>query len=158
MQKKDSIKKYQLSLSRKFGVVVENSDLLNISLTGYLKTIKFQIIDSFIINLILMNINKNDENSEFIHNLDLDANTENSLREYLIKHKRDVVDYIISEGELVNTNLYEFYLHYVPYELNEIEKNLFLDGYINMITDSHGTEVSFQKRKKLENILSINQD
>ena len=49
-----------------------------------------------------------------------------------------------------NTYLYQLYLQYLPDQLNEVEKNILLDGYLHMLIDLQDDNIATENRLSLE--------
>lgn len=115
---------------------------------------KFHSIDEFAQRLVMCK--KIDQDEYFRFRLNLDGTEEMALREYLLKRKSFVVKYIFSrESFSPYTHLYQLYLQYLSYELNEVEKDFLLDGYIHMLADLQGDSYAATKRKSLEKKLNL---
>ena len=65
----------------------------------------------------------------------------------MFRYKKTYFDY---------SYLYQLYLDFIPFCLNEVEKSLLLDGYINIVTDLKGHNISKERRITLERRLNIN--
>ena len=118
--------------------------------------VRFQSIDEFSQRLVRTKEHNQDEFFRF--KLNLDSDEISMLREYLLKRKSFVISYILKRGSFSpNTNLYQLYLQYLPYQLNEIEKNILLDGYMHMLNDLHGygDNCITKKRLSLEKKLNL---
>lgn len=151
------IKNYQLSIKEKIGILFSNFEF-GIPITESLKSAKFQTIDEFVDRIMFIHGKNCDRNQDFQFIIDMGPSTEEDVKKYLIEHKKFVLDYITSRENFKASHIYQLYLEYIPYVLNEVEKSILLDGYITMLTDLQGTEVSCEKRKRLEKRLHINQD
>ena len=115
---------------------------------------KFQSIDEFVQRLVLGKEKEQDEYFRF--SLNLDSLEENSLKEYLSKRKAFVVKYILSRGSYAPyTHLYQLYLQYLPYELEDTEKSILLGGYIHMLADLQGEDYAIKKRGQLAKKLNL---
>ena len=153
--KQIGIKNYQLSIKDKLDILLRNYDLGMFVET--LKLTKFVSIDEFATRLVYFHDKNHSNEQDFVFTANLEPALENELRKYLIKHKKFIFDYTISQEQFINSHIYQLYLQYIPYELTMIEKSVFLDAYINMVTDLRGNVISEEKRKKLEKSLHINQ-
>lgn len=150
--KKSSLAKYKLSQSEVIKLCVINYDFCD-SLTDLTDFVRFKTIDGFANRLIMGLNHKEDENYRF--SLDIDESQKNELSDYLLKKKSFVVNYIIKSGSFSPyTHLYQLYLQYLPTKLNEVEKNIFLAGYIDMLEDLHGIDYS-NKKIALEKTLNL---
>lgn len=156
---KSEIKKYESTFREKAYTVLENYEF-GMPIIESLKDAKFQIINNFADRLILFsNYPKNfNKDQDFVFTMELDSKTLRELKIYLKKHKDFLFDYTVSKDNFIPSYLYQLYLQYVPYILTEVEKNVFLDAYISMLTEIKGSNISNQKRKRLEDRLSINTD
>ncbi len=115
---------------------------------------KFQSIDEFAKRLVLGK--EKEQNDDFRFHLNLDDAEEMALQEYLLKQKSFVVQYIFSRGSyLPYTHLYQLYIQYLAYHLNDIEKSFLLDGYIQMLATLQGEDYARTKRICLENKLGL---
>lgn len=124
------------------------------SLIDITEWVKFQSIDEFAQRFIMSKEHKLGD--DFYFNLNLDGNEENALRNYLLKRKSFVVKYILNGKSFSPyTHLYQLYLQYLPDQLNEIEKNVLLAGYLHMLTDIQGDNYAATKRISLEKKLNL---
>ena len=124
------------------------------SLIDITEWVKFQSIDEFAQRLVMTKAHNQDELFRF--NLHLDDNEENDLRDYLLKRKSFVVRHILNRKSFSpNTHLYQLYLQYLPDQLNEVEKNILLDGYLHMLVDLQGGIYATEKRLSLEKKLNL---
>lgn len=115
---------------------------------------RFQSMDEFAQRLVRCKEKEQDECFRFC--LNLDRSEENALQEYLLKRKAFVAKYILSRGSYSPyTHLYQLYLQYLPYDLEDVEKSILLDGYINMLADLQGENYAITKRRQLEKKLKI---
>lgn len=120
------------------------------------KLLKYREIDNLLNDLVIDCADYN-KKQDFLYTIEyVDSYTLEELKQYLIKHKKFIIDYIVSNGFFPNTHIYQLYLQYIPEELSEVEKNILLDGYISMLSELKGKNISFEKRKKLEKTLHIN--
>lgn len=158
MKNENNIKKYQLSLAEKTRILFRNFQPFEVPVVESLKATKFDTIDDFVDRIMYDHDKDNSDDQDFIFTIDMEPNLEESLKEFLIKHKKFILEYTISQEFFYSSHIYQLYLEYIPYELTNIEKSIFLDAYINMVTDLRGNKVSDEKRKRLEKRLSINQD
>lgn len=97
------------------------------------------------------------EDELFRFRLNLNAEEEMDLKSLLFRRKNIVFNYIFTYGSFSPyTHLYQFYLQYIPYKLNEVEKSIFLDGYLHMLTDLLANdEFVTSKRTALEKKLNL---
>lgn len=124
------------------------------SLVDITKWVKFQAIDEFAVRLVMTKEHNQDEFFRF--NLNLDDNEEKVLRNFLLKRKSFVVSYILNRKSFSpNTHLYQLYLQYLSDQLNEVEKNILLDGYLHMLADLQGDNYAITKRSVLEKKLNL---
>jgi len=124
------------------------------SLLEITEWVKFQAMDEFAQRLVRAKKCSKDET--FLFNLILDDNEEKSLYNYLLKRKEFVIKYIFNRKSFSpNTHLYQLYLQYLPSQLNEVEKNILLDGYMNMLKKLYGDNCIAQKRLFLEKNLNL---
>ncbi len=94
---------------------------------------RFQSIDELSQRLVMNKPKEKDEDFRF--RLTLNVNEEMNLQDYLLKRKKFIVNYIYKRGSFSpGTHLYQFYLQYLPHELNEVEKNILLDGYMLLLS------------------------
>ena len=56
----------------------------------------------------------------------------------------------------MGSHLYQLYLQFLVYELNDEEKKVFLENYIEMVKDLRGENIANQKNNRLEKTLCIN--
>ena len=154
---KGSLKIYQVSFKEKIKYALRNYDE-TISIKKNVEETKFYSLDELADRIMYHHDKNNDNNQDFLFSLSIKPELENELKEYLIKNKEFILDYIVFKTEFINTHLYQLYLEYIPYELTEIEKSILLDGYIKMITDLRGKNVAIQKRIRLEKRLNLNTD
>lgn len=154
---KSSLKIYQVSFKEKIKYALRNYDE-TISIKKNVEETKFYSLDELADRIMYHHDKNNDNNQDFLFSLSIKPELENELKEYLIKNKEFILDYIVFKTEFINTHLYQLYLEYIPYELTEIEKSILLDGYIKMITDLRGKNVAIQKRIRLEKRLNLNTD
>ena len=154
---KSSLKIYQVSFKEKIKYALRNYDE-TISIKKSVEETKFYSLDELADRIMYHHDKNNDNNQDFLFSLSIKPELENELKEYLIKNKEFILDYIVFKTEFINTHLYQLYLEYIPYELTEIEKSILLDGYIKMITDLRGKNVAIQKRIRLEKRLNLNTD
>lgn len=151
------IQKYELSLGSKTKIFVENYEF-GMPIIETLKSVKFRSVDEFANSLVLERADYN-QKQDFLYCIyDPKSYIIKELKQYLIKHKKFIIDYIVSIGFFPNTHIYQLYLQYIPEELTEVEKNILLDGYISMLTELKGNDISLEKRKRLEQTLHINLD
>lgn len=150
--KNTGLNKYKLTRKEVIKLCVINYEFGE-SLANFNDFVKFQTINGFANRLIMGIDHKDDENYRF--SLNLDANEENSLRDYLLKRKSFVVNHIMKSGSFTPyTHLYQLYLQYLPDKLNDVEKNILLVGYINMLEDLYGIDYT-EKRASLEKKLNL---
>ena len=154
---KSSLKIYQVSFKEKIKYALRNYDE-TISIKKSVEETKFYSLDELADRIMYHHDKNNDNNQDFLFSLSIKPELENELKEYLIKNKEFILDYIVFKTEFINTHLYQLYLEYIPYELTEIEKSILLDGYIKMITDLRGKNIANQKRIRLEKRLNLNTD
>lgn len=150
--KNNSLDKYKLTRKEVIKLYVINYEFGE-PVANLNDFVKFQTINEFADRLIMGIDHKDDENYRF--SLNLDANEKNSLRDYLLKNKSFVGNHIKKSGSFTPyTHLYQLYLQYLPDKLNDVEKTIFLAGYINMLEDLHGIDYT-EKRASLEKILNL---
>lgn len=147
-----SIEKYKLSTTQIALLWLTNYEACS-SLKDSFYFIKYYSINEFA-NHFVMSHPKMEDSMDFRFRLVLDANETNSLKSYLLSNKDFVVKYILSNDYFEGTHLYQLYLQYLSYELTDIEKYLFLDGYFHMMTNLYGKDYTLQ-RKKLEKELRL---
>ena len=124
------------------------------SLVDSTEWVKFQSIDEVANRLVRTKEHNQDEFFRFC--LNLDRNEEKELGEYLLKRKSFFISYILKRGSFSpSTHLYQLYLQYLPSQLNEVEKNILLDGYMNMLKKLYGDNCIAQKRLFLEKNLNL---
>lgn len=110
---------------------------------------KFQSMDKFVQRLVMCKEKAQDEYFRFC--LNLVESEKKALQEYLLKRKSFVVKYILSrESYSPYTHLYQLYLQYLQYELEDVERNILLEGYTRMLTDLYGENYAIKKRGQLE--------
>lgn len=152
-----AITKYELPLGRKMKIFVENYEF-GMPIIETLKSVKYKAIDEFANNLVLAHADY-DKKQDFLYVIDDPKFTIiKDLKLYLVEHKDFIINYIVSNGFFPNSHIYQLYLQYIPEELNEVEKNILLDGYISMLSEIKGNKISLEKRKILEQTLHINLD
>lgn len=151
-----SLKIYQIPLWNKVKRIFESYEF-GIPVQVSLKDAKFVIINDFADKIILMCDKDTNENQDFFFNLNLEPEKVNDLRIFLSKQKNFIFKYITSKDYFINSHIYQLLLQYIPYELTDVEKSVFLDAYINMTTDLRGSVIADEKRKRLEKNLNINQ-
>lgn len=158
MSKNDSIKRYNLSANDKLHRlrIVFSNPVHGNTVVDYLKDTKYDIINNFISKMVSVNQVQHNKNQDFMFILDLKPQEENELKEYLIKHKDFIIQYLKSNKYFPDSHIFQLYLQYIPDELTEEEKNIFLDAYINM-ANSYGIKVADKDKKKLEYTLNMNQ-
>ncbi len=150
--KKSSLDKYKLSRKEVIKLCVINYDFGD-TLTDITDFVRFQALNGFADRLIMGKNHKEDENYRF--SLDLDKDETSELCDYLLKKKSFVVNHIIKSGSFSpHTHLYQLYLQYLPTKLNEVEKNIFLAGYIDMLEDLYAIDYS-NKKINLEKVLNL---
>lgn len=154
---KNNIKKFELPLNQKIKMVFEHCEL-GTPIVETLKNVRFQTIDEFASRVMQAHKSDFSENQDFAFTIKPEPETINQLREYLVKNKKFVYNYTISQEHFINSHIYQLYLQYIQYKLTNVEKSVFLDAYISMITDLKGNVISDEKRKRLERRLQINQD
>lgn len=116
--------------------------------------VKFQAIDEFVQRLVMFKECNKDEHFRFT--LSLNDNEVNMLRDFLLKRKAFVISHILKrESFSPNTHLYQLYLQYLPDKLNEVEKNILLDGYLHMLGDLQGSDYAATKRPSIEKKLNL---
>lgn len=81
------------------------------------------MLDNFADRLIYDYDKNNDDDQDFLFTIDMKPSTEEAVKDYLIKQKQFVLDYIILTGYFMNSHLYQLYLEYIPYKLTDIEKS-----------------------------------
>ena len=135
----------------------KDSDVFVIPSKGELYDSKFMLINQKAEEFTNQCDRITENHTGFIYIFETDPFLTNDFRQFLIKHKEFIIKYILLRGDFTGTHLYQLYLQYVPYILSDAEKSLFLDAYINMLTNKHGTPISMEKRQTLEKLLGINQ-
>ncbi len=115
--------------------------------------VKYFGINEFV-NRFVMSHSKIEDNIGFRFRLVIDAEETNALKSYLLSNKDFVAKYILSNDYFEGTHLYQLYLQYLSYELTDVEKYLFLDGYFHMMADLYAKDYTLQ-RKKLEKELRL---
>ena len=154
-KQKSSIKKYQLSIKEKTKILFQNYEF-GMPIISSLKNTKFDTIDEFADRLVFYN--ERDKDQDFLFTVQIESELEQYVKKYLIKRKKFVYNYTTENENFLNSHIYQLLLQYIPYELTDVEKSIFLDAYINMVTDLRGNSISEQRRKRLEKRLNINQD
>lgn len=153
MKKSNGLIRYQLTKIQLLLLWLKNYEFGE-SLIDITRWVKFYALDESINRLIMNSQKCGDENFRFKLNLSLDE--EDSLCTYLLERKDFVIRYIIDRKSFEPyTHLYQLYLQYLPYELDEIEKNIFLEGYFLMLSDLYGKDyrkdkVRVQKKLNME--------
>ncbi len=118
------------------------------SLRDITEWVRFQAIDEFAQKLVLNKSHNKDNFFDF--RINLEASEESTLCDYLLKRKSFVIRYILKRGSFSpNTYLYQLYLQYLPDQLNEIEKNILLEGYLHMLRELQGENYADGKRLSL---------
>lgn len=124
------------------------------SLTDVTEWVKFHSIDKLVDKLVMTKEHNPDEFFRF--SLNLDGNEESDLRDYLLNRKTFVINHILKRRSFSpGTHLYQLYLQYLPDQLNEVEKNILLDGYLHMLAELYGDNPIMQKRLPLEKKLNF---
>lgn len=149
------IKRYKLSLRDKTKILFQNYES-GTPIIETLQNAKFDTIDEFANRLSYCT--DRERKTDFLFELKLEPETIEPLKDYLRKQKKFIYDYTTSRTEFLDSPIYQLLLQYIPNELTDMEKNMFLDSYINMITSSRGRGISEERRKKLEKRLNINQN
>lgn len=94
----------------------------------------------------------------FSFTLKLDDQELNSLRWFLSKRKKFVINYILNrESFSPYTHLYQLYIQYLPDELSEPEKVFMLEGYYRMLIDLRGESIADAQRISIEKKLHLKQ-
>lgn len=143
----------KIPLSTKISLWTNNFDINPIEAA---KRAKYDCINYYVNKLVETHDKKTSENDIFRFVLLMEPKEINNLRYFLKKHKKFIINHIKENGSFSPSHLYQFYLYYIPYELTEFEKYVFLNGYISTLTDIKGPSFSNQKRKKLEQVLGLN--
>ena len=124
------------------------------SLIDITEWVKFKSIDELVDKLVMTKEHNPDE--FFYFSLNLDGNEESELRDYLLNRKTFVTSYILKRRSFSpGTHLYQLYLQYLSDQLNEVEKNILLDGYLHMLAELYGDDSIMQKRFSLEKKLNL---
>lgn len=124
------------------------------SLIDITEWVKFKSIDELVDKLVMTKEHNPDEFFRF--SLNLDGNEESELRDYLLNRKTFVISHILKRRSFSpGTHLYQLYLQYLPDQLNEVEKNILLDGYLHMLIDLQGSNYANEKRLSLEKKLNL---
>lgn len=148
------IKRYELSIKDKTKIWFQNYEF-GMPIVETLKNTKFDTITEFADRLSYYHDREKEQ--DFLFTLQLEPEIIEPLKEYLKRHKKFIYNYTISKEKFLSSYVYQLFLQYIPYELTDVEKSVFLDAYINMVTDMRGRTISDQRRKLLEKKLSINQ-
>lgn len=156
MKENKNMKKYELSKMEKLILWLENCEYGDYFYES-IKWAKFQSINECIDKFVTMH-EENEDKSDYHFTLTLDHAEEEALKQYLLKNKDFVIEYIVSTGYTLGTHLHQLYLQYIPDKLNDVEKGVFLNGYIRMLEDLHGESYSFQRRHHLEQKLHLIND
>ena len=151
MKNSNNIKKYQLSNKEKILLGLNNWELDTINT---INLVKFYSLEYFAELMVLSHNKSNDPKQNFEFTLIIEPNLEEELKKYLLKYKDFVIRYIVSEGYVHNSYLYQLYLQYASYYLTDIEKIIFLNCYANTISRTKGSDYALQKRKTLEKKLN----
>ena len=141
------MKKYKLSTIRLSLLWLQNYDARP-SFQDSFRFVKFESMEACIDYFVNRHAKVQDEN-DFRFRLLLDTNETEALECYLLDNKDFFINYIQKEGYFVGTHLYQLYLQYLFYKLNQVEISLFLDGYFHMMSNLYGKDYTLQ-RKKLE--------
>lgn len=124
------------------------------SLIDITEWVKFQSIDELVDKLVMTKEHNPDEFFRF--SLNLDDKEESELRDYLLNRKTFVISHILKRKSFSpGTHLYQLYLQYLSDQLNEVEKNILLDGYLHMLAELYGDDPIMQKRFSLEKKLNF---
>ncbi len=116
----------------------------------------YQAIDDFSRRLVMARRDKGD--GAFSFTLKLDDQELNSLRWFLSKRKKFVINYILNrESFSPYTHLYQLYIQYLPDELSEPEKVFMLEGYYRMLIDLRGESIADAQRISIEKKLHLKQ-
>ncbi len=146
------LSKYLLSKSEVIILWLNNYEFGE-SLIDVTNWTKFAIMDEFAQRLVMCNEKEPDEYFRF--RLLLNESEENAIRDYLSKNRFFALKYICTRKSFEPyTHLYQLYLQYLSYELNEIEKSILLDGYLHMLADLQANNIG-QKRIMLERKLNL---
>lgn len=152
-KEKNLLKKYEPSILEKM-IIFFNTYEFGDNLVNGINSAKYIYLDSFAENLMIDQKSKKDD--DFLYTLELDPVLATQLRKYLLKQKKFYIKQVMAKESFDYTYLYQLFLQIIPYELNDIEKHLLLDGYINVVTDLMGHTVSHERRRLLEKKLNIN--
>jgi len=150
----NNIKKYKLSTNEKILLWLNNYELGE-SIIDSIRFARYCAMDQFASRMVKSNNKDFTEGQDFLFTLSLDQITEIQLKKYLLKQKKVILNHIIKRGYNLGSHLYQFYLQYMCDELDNVEKNIFLEKYVNMVKDIKGEEIADQKRKTLEKTILI---
>lgn len=149
------IQEYQLSISEKKRILIKNFKL-GVPLTETLNIIKFEKVDEFV-NRVVYSYDRKMEH-DFLFTLQLQVEEVEYLKLFLLKYKKFIYNCVTTKDEFFNSHIFQLFLQYIPNELTEVEKSVFLDAYIKMLTELRGNAFSCQTRRILEKKLNINQN
>ena len=120
-----------------------------------IKFARYYAMDEFASNIVASNDRDFSEEQDFLFTISLDTTTENQLKRYLLKLKKLILKHISTRGYYMGSHLYQLYLQFLFCELNDKEKKIFLENYIEMVKDLRGEYIANQKNRCLEKRLSI---
>ncbi len=149
---RDTIKKYKLPATRVALLWLENYEVCPSFKDSYYFA-KYESLNTFIDNFVKDHPKVEDENG-LRFQLILNPIETEVLKMYLLKNKNFFINYLKKMGRFKGNHLYQLYLQYLSYELNEVEKTLFLDGYFRMLEDLYRKDYTLL-RKKVEKRLHL---
>ncbi|MBE6152772.1 MAG: hypothetical protein E7166_00900 [Firmicutes bacterium] len=151
----NNIDKYKLSNMRKILIWLENYEFGE-PIMDSIRFARYDAMDQFASNIVACNDKDFSDEQDFLFTLSMNPTTENQLKMYLLKQKKLILKHISTRGHYMGSHLYQLYLQFLFCELNDEEKKIFLENYIEMVKDLRGENIANQKNNRLEKTLCIN--
>lgn len=148
------IDKYKLSNMRKILMWLKNYEFGE-PIMESIRFARYYAMDKFASNIVACTDKVFSDEQDFLFTLSMNPTTENQLKMYLLKQKKLILKHISTRGYYMGSHLYQLYLQFLIYELNDEEKKIFLENYIEMVKDLRGENIANQKNSRLEKKLCI---
>ena len=150
----NNIDKYKLSNMKKFLIWLNNYEFGG-PIIESIRFVRYHAMDQFASNIVACSDKAFSDEQDFLFTLSMNPTTENQLKMYLLKQKKLILKHISTRGYYMGSHLYQLYLQFLVRDLNDEEKQIFLENYIETVKDLRGENIANQKNSRLEKTLCI---